>query len=425
MITKSPDTHPSFPWFRRSAPIRLGARVVVIGAGIAGACAAQSLIERGMDVVVIDRHSGPAGEASGNLAGLIQPRPGGGNSAYERLQTSAYLHAVKVYDQLSTTHEVWKGVRGLLSFGRDATFLSRHSQWLANGGLPNGYGISVSKADVHEIAGVDLGAAGLWFPQAGTIDPAVICRALLSDIPTLYGKTVSKLEQHGAGWRVLDGHGECLIETDAVVLANGFAASQLCPEGRVPLHAKRGQISYMKATQASKKLRVGLSYGGYATPALVNGAHILGATYQQWPDHQSNEWQELADADHQENLNHINERLPHLWQILNNEIIGGRAALRTTTADHLPVVGPAFNEAAFKHDYHDLRHGKPVHIYPGAAYTPGVYMLSALGSRGFALAPLLASLLAAEITGGQFPVDKAIHNLVSPARFLVRQLKRE
>ena len=105
MITKSPDTHPSFPWFRRSAPIRLGARVVVIGAGIAGACAAQSLIERGMDVVVIDRHSGPAGEASGNLAGLIQPRPGGGNSAYERLQTSAYLHAVKVYDQLSATHE--------------------------------------------------------------------------------------------------------------------------------------------------------------------------------------------------------------------------------------------------------------------------------------------------------------------------------
>jgi len=132
----------------------------------------------------------------------------------------------------------------------------------------------------------------------------------------------------------------------------------------------------------------------------------------------------LTDTDHQENLIHINARLPHLQNIFNNKIIGGRAALRTTTADHLPVVGPAFNEVAFKHDYQDLRHGKPANIYPGATYTPGVYMLSALGSRGFALAPLLASLLAAEITGGPFPVDEAIHNLVSPARFLVRQLKR-
>ena len=424
MIFKSPDPSPKFPWFRRSDPMRSGARVAVIGAGIAGASVAQALIKCDMDVVVIDRHSGPAGEASGNLAGLIQPRPGGGNPAYEQLQTSAYLHAVQVYDELSANHDVWKGARGVLSFGRDAAFLSRHSQWLANKGLPHGHGESLSKAEVHDIAGVDLGALGLWFPQAGTINPAAICRALLSNIPTLYGKTVAKLEPQGAGWRILDGDGVCLIETDAVVLANGFAASQLCPEGSVPLHAKRGQISYMKASQASKKLQVGLSYGGYATPVLENGAHILGATYQQWPDHQSNKWQELTDVDHQENLAHINARLPLLSQVLDNEIVGGRAALRTTTADHLPVVGSAFNEAAFKHDYHDLRHGKPAHTYPGATYTPGVYMLSALGSRGFALAPLLANLLVAEITGGPLPVDEAIHNLVNPARFLVRQLKR-
>jgi tRNA 5-methylaminomethyl-2-thiouridine biosynthesis bifunctional protein len=157
---------------------------------------------------------------------------------------------------------------------------------------------------------------------------------------------------------------------------------------------------------------------------LESGVHILGATYQQWPDHQSSKWKELTDGDHQENRDHVNTRLPLLSKILDGEIVSGRASLRTTTADHLPVVGPAFNEEAYRKDYYDLRHGKPAHTYPGATYTPGVYLLSALGSRGFALAPLLAKLLVAEITGGPLPVDDNIHDLVSPARFLVRELKR-
>jgi tRNA 5-methylaminomethyl-2-thiouridine biosynthesis bifunctional protein len=312
----------------------------------------------------------------------------------------------------------------VLSFGRDATFLLRHSQWLKNGGLPDGYGAAVSKTDVRNISGINLGTRGLWFSSAGTINPGVICRALLANIPSLFGKSVTKLERVGARWRVWAGKRVCLIEADAVVLANGFAASQLCPEGTIPLYAKRGQISYLQATKASLNLQVGLSYGGYATPALENGLHILGATYQQWPNHQSNKWKELTDGDHEENRAHISSRLPLLGQIFDGEIVSGRASLRTTTADHLPVVGPAFNEAAYRKVYYDLRHGKKAHIYPGATYTPGVYLLSALGSRGFALAPLLAKLLVAEIIGGPLPVDDNIHDLVSPARFLVRELKR-
>ena len=412
------------PWFRRADPIRKGGTVAIIGAGISGACMGAELVEAGMEPLIIDCHTGPAGDASGNPAGLIQPRPGGGNPVYERLQTSAYLHAVQVYDALSVNHDIWKGSRGVLSFGRDATFLSRHSQWLKNGGLPNGHGTAVSETDVRNIAGINLGTRGLWFRSAGTINPVVICRALLANIPALFGKNVAKLERVGERWYVWDEKGVCIVEADAVVLANGFAASKLCPEGTIPLHAKRGQISYLQASKSSRNLQVGLSYGGYATPVLENGSHILGATYQQWPDHQSNKWKELTDDDHEENRTHISSRLPLLSQIFDGEIVSGRASLRTTTTDHLPVVGPAFNEAAYRKDYSDLRHGKPAHIYPSATYTPGVYLLSALGSRGFALAPLLAKLLVAEIMGGPLPVDDNIHDLVSPARFLVRELKR-
>lgn len=415
------------PWFQRSRPFSPQVKVAVVGAGIAGACMASALRLSGVEVTVIDRHMGPAGEASGNPAGLIQPRPGGGNPAYERLQTSAYFHAVRMYDTLASKHPVWRGHRGVLSFARDPSFLQRHGQWLEDGGLPKTHGISVSASDVTDIAGIDLQAAAAWFPQAGTIDPVTICQALLAETPALYGQAVCKLVRAEGRWLLLDVNEGILFEADAIVLANGFSASQLCPEYEIPLYAKRGQISFMEATEQSEKLRVGLSYGGYATPLYGDGAnrcHTLGATYQQWPDFESSAWHGVSLDDHQENLTHMDVRLPGLRKIMAGSILGGRATLRTTTTDHLPVVGAVYNPDAFRRDYHDLRHGKPAHHYPDATHTPGLYILSGLGSRGFALAPLLAKVLVAEMLGLPIPVDAHVYNLIQPSRFLVRQLKR-
>lgn len=422
-----PNPQRPSPWYRRSLPMKSGAKIAVIGAGISGACIGSELEKAGADVTIIDSHPGPAGDASGNPAGLIQPRPGGGNPAYERLQTSAYLHAVQTYDQLNNEHPVWLGNRGVLSFGRDEAFLSRHINWLSGGGLPGDHAKAVDSNEINDIAGVDIGCAGAWFPKAGTINPGLICQVLIGQIPTLYGVRITKIENSGDRWLLKDVNSRPRLEVDAVVLANGFAASSLCPDCDVPLYAKRGQLSYIKATEQSHNLRVGLSYGGYATPVvpLHEGAgHILGATYQQWPDIQSDEWNILDQEDHEENRLHVKSRLPLLFPSLSGPVIGGRASVRTTTTDHLPVVGPAFNAASYQRDFADLRHGKRPGLFPDADYTPGVYMLSALGSRGFALAPLLAKMLVAEMLGTPSPVDETVLNLIHPARFLVRQLKR-
>ncbi len=421
------SSDPTYPWFRRSSALPSGARVAIIGAGISGACMAAALSAAGADVTIVDRHAGPAGEASGNPAGLIQPRPGGGNPAYERLQTSAYLYALRTYDAIAGTGQPWIGQRGVLSFGRDRDFLARHCAWLDEGGLPKGYGTAVTQDVVSDIAGITLGEPATWFPQAGTIDPTAVCWALLDGMTAIYHRSVAHLQRSGNCWRLTDDKNRDIMEADAVVLANGFAASFLCPDCRLPLYGKRGQISYLTASEASKNLNVGLSYGGYMTPALKhidNAYHVLGATYQQWRDFASNEWQNLSAADDQVNQNHIRNRLQQLEQMSSGTIRGGRASLRTTTTDHLPVVGPAFDGAAYGRDYADLRHGKPPRGYAPAVYTPGLFMISALGSRGFALAPLLAQLLTAEMMGTPLPVDEDVHNLLHPARFLVRELKR-
>jgi tRNA 5-methylaminomethyl-2-thiouridine biosynthesis bifunctional protein len=46
---------------------------VVIGAGLAGCAAAERLCARGWEVTLVERHAGPAQEASGNLAGIFMP----------------------------------------------------------------------------------------------------------------------------------------------------------------------------------------------------------------------------------------------------------------------------------------------------------------------------------------------------------------
>ena len=47
--------------------------VLVIGAGLAGCAISERLAARGWRVDLFDRHTAPAGEASGNLAGIVRP----------------------------------------------------------------------------------------------------------------------------------------------------------------------------------------------------------------------------------------------------------------------------------------------------------------------------------------------------------------
>jgi tRNA 5-methylaminomethyl-2-thiouridine biosynthesis bifunctional protein len=59
------------------------------------------------------------------------------------------------------------------------------------------------------------------------------------------------------------------------------------------------------------------------------------------------------------------------------------------------------------------------------ARAPGLYVFSALGSRGIASSALGAQMLAAAIAGAPAPVEADLLDAVDPARFLVRQFRRD
>ena len=70
-----------------AAPTR---RAIVIGAGLAGSAVCERLAARQWEVVLIERHDGPAQEASGNHAGAFHPLVTRDDSFMARLSRASF-----------------------------------------------------------------------------------------------------------------------------------------------------------------------------------------------------------------------------------------------------------------------------------------------------------------------------------------------
>ncbi|HRH89503.1 MAG TPA: tRNA U-34 5-methylaminomethyl-2-thiouridine biosynthesis protein, partial [Rubrivivax sp.] len=90
----------------------------------------------------------------------------------------------------------------------------------------------------------------------------------------------------------------------------------------------------------------------------------------------------------------------------------GRVAWRCVAADRLPLVGAVPDEAAAAAQRCERLHDVP--------RRPGLYVFSALGSRGIAWSGLGAQVLAAQITGAPLPLESPLADALDPARWLLR-----
>ena len=100
-----------------------------------------------------------------------------------------------------------------------------------------------------------------------------------------------------------------------------------------------------------------------------------------------------------------------------------RASVRCTTPDRLPVCGPLPDWGFYGGAYDDLRTGKK-RDYPSGEMRPGLFVLTGLGSRGLTTAPYCAAIVSAAISEAPSPAQRDILDLVHPARFMIRDLKR-
>lgn len=215
------------------------------------------------------------------------------------------------------------------------------------------------------------------------------------------------------------------MEAVAMVLCVGAALPDIWPAAAWPLGQSRGQITFLPATETSPTAAI--SFGGYLTPPFEGKDgrmfHALGATYDRWRD-RPEDFRPLRESDHERNRALLRQHLPALSARLDAEPVGGRAGLRCTVQDHMPIAGPVHDRTRFREVFAELHHGRPPTAYPQAPYLDGLFVLGGLGSRGFQTAPLAAARVAAEITGAPLPTDRGVSEALHPARFDVRDLKR-
>ena len=396
---------------------------LVIGAGLAGCALVERLAARGWRTTLLERHPQPASDASGNPAGVFHPLISRDDSSAARITRAAFLYALRNWAALAAKgHPPVRGHGGLLHLATDEETRAVAAA-LDSFGYPSDYVEPVTRERASQIAGVEVAHGGWFYPHGGWIEPASLCAAQCAAAGDLldarFGVRVERLERRGDEWIAIDDSGHEIARAPVVVFANAHDAARAAALEFAPTRSVRGQLTLV-APGPLAGLRVPVIGDGYAVPR-AGGVTLIGATYEvDDTDHA------LRDAGHAENLERVAHMLPVLGELRDasalapQETLAGRVAFRCVTSDRMPMLGALADEGSARRDAERLAGAWPLDL-PRA---PGLYGAFAYGSRGLVWSALGAELVAAQIEGEPWPLERELADHVDPARFLQRALRQ-
>ena len=258
--------------------------VAIIGAGVAGLCAARALAAAGQRVVVIERGE-PWAEASAASAGMLAPQiEAHAGDALLHLGLAARERHVSFAAELAAAgHDIGHAPRGILHLALDeqsAAALREQQE------AQRAIGLDAQWLNAHALRrrqpGVARGAAGALFaPRDGSVDSLALGRALL-DVVTRAGVEIVRdaaCEVAVRGGRVTGVHGAAAhYECGTVVLAAGAWACTLAgvPPG-IPVEPVRGQMAALPWPAGEPK-HVLYADVGYIVPR--GNEALVGATME-------------------------------------------------------------------------------------------------------------------------------------------------
>lgn len=278
----------------------------IAGAGLAGASAAYFLKKHGIDCTVYEQNNIASG-ASGNSAGMYNPRLSALRSAEANFYMAAYALARRTYAVLE---DIDHAACGALHLATSPEKYKRYSQTIKNWNwsAEEMQFLDAEKAALHSGLGID--APGLWLPHAGQVNPRKVVERLLEGMDVRIGMPYP-------------------ADADVpLILANGHAASTHPAAAHLALKSVRGQMITFDTTMPTQ--RANIHYSGYLS-APYHGRQAAGATFQPWLDHA-----ELIKSDTDEILANVKKIVP---DFAKPETVEARAALRCSSKDHFPVIG--------------------------------------------------------------------------------------
>lgn len=424
------SAHP-VPWAVNTAPAVDDKTVVIVGGGIAGCHTAQALANRGWQVTLLDQNNQLASEGSGNPQGVLYTKLSHRQETLSDFNLLALQFAQRHYQPYWDNSKTSSGN----SANKDASYFGSQCGVLQMAHSEKARTLQQKLIDAYpqqdlfrwvdaqtasELSGITCQQSGIFFPQAGWLNPSELCRRLCDhpNIHVRFNTRVNQLTRSDNLWQLELEHGDP-IKSPVVVLAAANRLKEFSATEQLPLKPIRGQVSYVDASCRSLSLKTVICGDGYFPPAK-DDRHCIGATFD--PRNLS---LEVRPEDHQRNLQTLSQQLPDLAQSLTQEALkGGRAALRCTTPDYLPLVGPAPVYDAYLEDYALLRKNARSNIASAGACWPNLYVNVGHGSRGLAYTPICAEVLAAQMSQEPSPVGQDLQTALHPGRFWVRDLTR-
>ena len=381
---------------------------LVIGVGLAGAAVCATLARKGWRITLLDAASGPSQGASGLPVGMLSP------------------HVTRSPTPLSR----------LCDIGVAAT--RAELQRL----VPQGAGWQACEVDnlQHD--------PGRW--PAALVRPGALVQAWLGEAArtsgwtALWGARVHALRKMTAAdgsvlWAAVNAGGQTLAQAPCVVVAGAFGSLALLTEAdawlppeALPLRPVKGQMSLAALEGAPLAARPQRQNGVFVpqyedsglAPQWPSRIWSMGSTYDR-----GDPTTHTTEAAHQRNAESLGAMLPAARQAMETALSAGQlrgwAQVRCASLDRLPLAGAVPDVAAMHRAMGTAvaREGLlPMNEVPR---WPGLFTLSALGSRGLTLALPMAQRVDEGITGEPCTLPEDLYRAVDPARFAWRLARRQ
>jgi tRNA 5-methylaminomethyl-2-thiouridine biosynthesis bifunctional protein len=353
--------------------------IVVIGAGICGATIANELLERGKAVCIVDAAPSPATACSSHAYAIAHPHIGKGSPRLLRLTRIAFLLAEERWKNRWHQHGIFQPTKKEKAFN-----LAETEQHLRALNLDQEMAIAMDAQEAAKVCGIEQ--SGVWLPRGAGLNSYETSKQLLQEhqqLTCLWNARVTGLEERNNQWCLYDASNQLLLTADKVVVACAMEAKALMASIgiRLPLRPVRGQLSIFNIKKDNawieKLPRVGISGDGYCLPAeqLEDGSYqwIVGSSFDEGEDDLSP--RDLSDDFNREQarglVNYPQGDLRSLTKA--GEFVG----IRCVAGDRLPIIG-------------------------ALTQRPGIFLATALGSRGILWSALAAKLITAQLLEDDF-----------------------
>lgn len=308
--------------------------IQIQGAGIVGCLQAYTGSAFASRVLLSEKESTPCSKASGNPRALVMPTLTAKQSPLGAWSLSSFLQTLRLFRSFGDDESIGWHPTGLLQLWSlnpdDLRRQERYFESLQSYQIPPSIARTVSREEASELAGIRLKQSGIYFPQAGSLEPHRFAQRLL--------------EKAAISWQSPPApHTPQILCTGA---DSWMWMKENFPE--VPVRLHRGQVSYWTRSSSLKNLKCPVVSGSYALPISADQL-LAGSTYEE------NDWsQDLREVDHAKILNDVSS---FLGPQENIEVLGGRAAHRLSLRDALPLLSDsphqwanlAYGSKAFSH----------------------------------------------------------------------------